>query len=184
MITDNGYSYGYVEHPSTIRRLADFPLDESSCFKTYQEAKDYAENNPIAYNTQIIGIKETGEQYQILNKKLVPLQTSEVNELKGCFGYWSITQLIAGASGSFDMNIVYPILADTYKIFIDEKDISGSINIGEGFVTAPVLFEDKINMQVKLYKDNNEILVLNIIPTFKNDKISCGILTTYTNSIK
>lgn len=184
MITDNGYYYGYVEHPSTIRRLADFPVDESSCFETYQEAKDYAENNPIAYDTQRIGIKETGEQYQVLNKKLVPLQSSGVSELKGCFGYWSITELVAGVSGSYDMNIIYPILATSYKIFIDGKDISGSIGIGKGFVTAPVLFEDNINMQVKIYKDTTEILVLNVIPTFKNNNISCGILTTYTNPIK
>lgn len=179
MITDNGFSYGYVEHPSTIRRLADFPADESSCFKTYAEAKDYAENNPIAYDTQIIGVKETGEVYQILNKELIPLQSSSINEMRYCFGHWGITELISGISCSFSMDIIYPILADSYRIFIDDSDISNSVDIGESFVSAPIIFENSLNMKIKLYRENEEMLVLNSIPMFKNEKISCGILTTY-----
>ena len=87
MISDKGYSYGFVEHPSTIRRQADFPIDESSVFNTYSDAEEYAKNNPIAYDTQIIGIKETGELYQIKDNSLIPLQTSSISELTYCFGY-------------------------------------------------------------------------------------------------
>ena len=70
MLSDNNYSYGVTEQTNTIKRLADFPPDESSVFNTYEEAKKYAETNPIAYETQIIGIKETGDIYQVKNKSL------------------------------------------------------------------------------------------------------------------
>ena len=58
-------------------RLEDFPLDASSVFPTLIEAEDYAQNNPIAYQTQIIGVIETDMVYRIAgDKSLVPIQQS------------------------------------------------------------------------------------------------------------
>ena len=68
MLSDNNYSYGITEQTNSIKRLADFPIDESSVFNTYNEAEEYAKNDLTAYDTQIIGIKESGELYQIKNK--------------------------------------------------------------------------------------------------------------------
>jgi len=46
-------------------RLDEFPLDDSSVFDTLAEAEDYAQNSPIAYHTQIIGIKSKDMAYMI-----------------------------------------------------------------------------------------------------------------------
>lgn len=181
MITENGYLYGYVEHPSTIRRLADFPVDESSVFNTYEEAKIYAETNPIAYETQLIGVKDTHEIYQIKEKKLVPLQSSSINMLKECFGYWAISDLVNGITGRFEMDIPYPIIADQYEVFASGTSISGKVNIGEGFTTAKIMFEEANIIQVKIYNKSIELAKFNAIPIFNNDKLLCGILSTYVD---
>ena len=93
MLSDNNYSYGITEQTNSIKRLADFPIDESSVFNTYNEAEEYAKNDLTAYDTQIIGIKESGELYQIKNKSLVPLQSKSISDLTNCFGRWNITLL-------------------------------------------------------------------------------------------
>jgi surface protein len=41
-----------------FQRLTDSPLDETVVFDTLAEAKDYAANNPTAYNGQIIHVKD------------------------------------------------------------------------------------------------------------------------------
>ena len=46
-------------------RLDDFPLDNSSVFDTLTEAEEYAANSPIAYHTQIIGVREKNMTYMI-----------------------------------------------------------------------------------------------------------------------
>lgn len=181
MITENGYLYGYVEHPSTIRRLADFPIDESSVFDTYEEAKNYAETNPIAYETQLIGVKATHEIYQIKEKKLIPLQSSSISMLKQCFGYWAISDLVNGITGKFEMDIPYPIIADQYEVFANKSSISEKVNIGEGFTTAKIMFEEANVIQIKIYNKNVELATFNAIPIFNNDKLLCGILSTYSD---
>ena len=192
MITDKGYPYGYVEHPCTIRRQADFPVDESSVFNTFSEAEEYVTNNPIAYDTQIIGIKETGDLYQVKDNTLIPLQTSSISEIKYCFGYWTIINLINDISGRFDMDLLYPINADKYQIFIKGTPVSEIQNFDEEFVTAPILFKEKgADMYLILYKSifdtelntyiNKELIKLNIVPTYSNNAIICGMLSAYNS---
>lgn len=192
MITDKGYPYGYVEHPCTIRRQADFPVDESSVFNTFSEAEEYVTNNPIAYDTQIIGIKETGDLYQVKDNTLIPLQTSSISEIKYCFGYWTIINLINDISGRFDMDLLYPINADKYQIFIKDTPVSEIQNFDEEFVTAPILFKEKgADMYLILYKSifdtelntytNKELIKLNIVPTYSNNAIICGMLSAYNS---
>lgn len=188
MLSNNGYTYGYVEHPSTIRRLADFPADESSCFDTLAKAKDYAKNNPIAYDTQIIGVKETQENYQIQNKTLIPLKVSSIEDLYKCFGYWCSTNLIDGTGAKLDFDLVYPLDVDGYKVYIDDNAVSNVLNLSDEFISASSLFENDINMTIKLYKQNelsfDEVLTLYIVPTFKNNNLTCGILTAHKNLLK
>ena len=170
MLSNNGYTYGYVEHPSTIRRLADFPADESSCFDTLAKAKDYAKNNPI------------------LNKTLIPLKVSSIEDLYKCFGYWCSTDLIDGTGAKLDFDLVYPLDVDGYKVYINDNAISDILNLSDEFISAPSLFENDINMTIKLYKQNessfDEILILYIVPTFKNNNLTCGIMTAHKNLLK
>lgn len=55
-------------------RLDDFPLDDSTLFETLAAAKEYAENSPIAYHTQIIGVTDEDKVYMIAeDRSLIPL---------------------------------------------------------------------------------------------------------------
>lgn len=52
----NNIPNNITEYPNSFKRQGAFPLERYSVFSSYAEAKDYAENNKIAYVTQPIGV--------------------------------------------------------------------------------------------------------------------------------
>lgn len=62
-------------------RLDDFPLDDSTLFETLAAAREYAENSPIAYHTQIIGVTDEDKVYMIAeDRSLIPLTGGDGGE--------------------------------------------------------------------------------------------------------
>lgn len=45
-----------TEYPNSFKRQGAFPLERYSLFNSYEEARDYAKNNPIAYIGQIVSV--------------------------------------------------------------------------------------------------------------------------------
>ena len=180
MLSDNNYSYGVTEQTNTIKRLADFPPDESSVFDTYEEAKKYAETNPIAYETQIIGIKETGDIYQVKNKSLIPLQVKSISEIKNCFGHWNVTTLNDSTKGEFNLDIDYPLEIDSYQLFKDDISINSVTDLDDNYIIdISVLNEDNLNIKLCQHVDNvlYEVVRLKMTIVNNNGKIICGMLT-------
>ena len=88
------------------------------------------------------------------------------------------------------MNLLYPLDVDRYQIFINNNPVDNVKKFDEDFITDPILFTDKeSNVSLTLYKniynevtktyDNIEVIKLNVIPTYSNSNITCGILSAY-----
>lgn len=45
-----------TEYPNSFKRQGAFPLERYSLFNSYEEARDYVKNNPIAYIGQIVSV--------------------------------------------------------------------------------------------------------------------------------
>ena len=45
-----------TEYPNSFKRQGVFPLERYSLFNSYEEARDYVKNNPIAYIGQIVSV--------------------------------------------------------------------------------------------------------------------------------
>ena len=71
------------EVPALVQRLVGGPLDKSSVFFSYDDAVEYAKNNPVAYPGQIIAVvPETGDvtTYVIeTNGGLTPIGVAEID---------------------------------------------------------------------------------------------------------
>ena len=71
------------EVPALVQRLVGGPLDKSSVFFSYDDAAEYAKNNPVAYPGQIVAVvPETGEvtTYVIeTNGDLTPIGVAEID---------------------------------------------------------------------------------------------------------
>lgn len=57
----------FMEFPMAFSRQDSFPLDKTSQYGSYTEAKTYAQTSPLAYVGQVLSVVENGEskQYQI-----------------------------------------------------------------------------------------------------------------------
>ena len=179
MLSDNNYSYGITEQTNSIKRLADFPIDESSVFNTYNEAEEYAKNDLTAYDTQIIGIKESGELYQVKNKSLVPLQSKSISDLTNCFGRWNITLLNNSKQAKFNLDIFYPLDVDSYQLFKDDISLNSVTDFDDDCFVDTSIFNEK-NLNIKLCQHANdtlyEVIRLRMSTINNNGKIIYGVL--------
>lgn len=185
-------AFGTTEYPNQFKRQDSFSLDKSSKYKTYAEAKAYAATSPIAFNLQIIGVDENDTLYVLVpsnidgeNYMLVPFDSLFTNYLKYEIGSWALTTRIEGVTAAFNFDIKYPVEATHYRVYINDKDISGQLIIGDTFVTAPVMFEEegaKISVALERIDDSNvttELLKAHAITVHNNSFVTMGILTTF-----
>lgn len=192
-------AYGITEYPNQFKRQGAFSLDKTSKFATLLEAQDYAASSPIAYNLQIIGVDETNLLYVLVPSEIddiqyniLPLDVLSSNHLKYEIGTWALTSRISNnndtqISASFNFDIKYPIVATHYRIFINGNDISGQLNLGTEFVTAPVLFtQDGVDIYMTLERVDSkgitiELLKAKVVKVYNTSLVVMGILTTSEN---
>lgn len=186
-------AYGITEYPNQFKRQDNFSLDKSSKYKTLAEAETYAKTSPIAYGLQIVGVDENNTLYILYpsdnaneNFKLVPFDSIFANYLKYELGSWALTTRIKGVSAVFNFDIKYPIEATHYRIYINDKDVSGQLNIGEEFVTAPIIFQEegaKISLALEKVENNikTELIRGHSYITFSDEYVTMGILSTFEN---
>lgn len=55
-------NYSFMEFPLSIKRQGNFPLDASSVFYSYEDAQEYAVNNPTAVVGQPVTVVDESAQ--------------------------------------------------------------------------------------------------------------------------
>lgn len=184
-------AFGTTEYPNQFKRQDAFSLDKSCKYKTLAEAENYARNNPIAYNLQIIGVDETNSLYVLIpsavsgeNYKLIPFDSLFTNYLKYEIGTWALTTRVEGVTAAFNFDVKFPVEATHYRVYINDQDISGQLIIGDTFVTAPIMFEEEgAKISVALERIDNsvttELIKAHAITVHNNSYVTMGILSTF-----
>lgn len=73
-----------TEYPNSFKRQGAFPLERYSLFNSYEEARNYVKNNPIAYIGQIVSVAiAAGAEHEIVasTKAYIIGVDSELHEL-------------------------------------------------------------------------------------------------------
>jgi hypothetical protein len=83
----------------SFQRLGSFPLDNTCIIDTLQEAKDYAANNPTAYQGQIICVKDARSDEEINSENKSYMNFFYIDYYKNLrslciFSYYPIVALI------------------------------------------------------------------------------------------
>lgn len=90
-------------------------------------------------------------------------------------GTFALTNYVAGVSGGLKVNLDCPVEADSWKVYINGKEITDeNVGINDAFITAPALVEGE--MIIAFFRDGEEILRCSSELTYKNNFIRCGIL--------
>lgn len=73
-----------TEYPNSFKRQGAFPLERYSLFNSYEEARNYVKNNPIAYIGQIVSVAIAADAEQEIvasTKAYIIGVDSELHEL-------------------------------------------------------------------------------------------------------
>lgn len=73
-----------TEYPNSFKRQCAFPLERYSLFNSYEEARDYVKNNPIAYIGQIVSVAisaDTEHSIEASTKAYIIGADEELHEL-------------------------------------------------------------------------------------------------------
>lgn len=165
--------YGITEYPNTFKRQASFSLDSTSTWQSYAEAEEYAATNPTAYELQPLTIKDgdkirfcvlkeapTGSTITIdgviKSRKYMLIDITEyIDKSYNKIGTFSLTNRIDNLTCELLYDVLYPISADAFDVYLDDKNISGMISTGDNFVTAPIIFDgDTIKLYLDFFKFN------------------------------
>ena len=90
-------------------------------------------------------------------------------------GSFAMTDRISGISGSFKVELSYPVDADGWRLYSGDTELTNkAMAFNEAFVTAPVIAEGTLT--VAFFKGETEILRANTEYTIKNSAVRCGFL--------
>lgn len=98
------------------------------------------------------------------------------SETAGGAGRWSLTPYIDGVSAGLKISLLYPIDYTVWRVWLEDKDISGELQPNNSFITAPLIFEDATKVKITLESDGVELLALSLNNVYKNDNIQIGNL--------
>lgn len=113
-----------------------------------------------------------------------------LSELQRKIGTWSLSTRIKGISVELYWELFFPVNVTHWRVLINNKDVTGTLNASDSFVTSPVLFgEDEINLTFVFENlDDNgkpyEVFRALTKSLYKTDKTTIGNLLLITNSTK
>ena len=189
-------SFGITEYPNSFKRQSSFPIDSSTVFNSLDEATIYAESNPIAYEGQIVSVKNNGDvSVYVLKKhnddtknyKLSSL-TSVTDNLNNAIldlnnlinskiGVWSISNKPQSTDAFLDFDILYSLEATAYEVFYNEELVSNKLSLTDEFITNLEKFnKENINITIKFYNDDAESFEVKAEPVYKNKVVIFGSL--------
>lgn len=167
--------YGITEYPNTFKRQASFSLDSTSTWQSYAEAEEYAATNPTAYELQPLTIKDgdkikfcvlkeapTGSTITIdgviKSRKYMLVDVTEyIDMLHNKIGTFSINNSADNVTCELLYDILYPISADAFAVYLNDTNISGIMSTGDSFITTPTTFDgDIINLYLDFFKFNSD----------------------------
>ena len=190
-------NFGITEYPNTFKRQGSFPLDNSSVFKSLNDATEYANSNPIAYEGQIKSVidNDTINVYILkssddvnTNFKLSNISSNELNNtiidmtnlIKSKIGLWTISKN-NGTDAYLDFDILYSMEADSYEVYYNDELVSERLSLTDEFITDLNHFkDDSILITLKFYNndpdDSNNGFVVTAKPLYKNKVVILGDL--------
>lgn len=79
----------------------------------------------------------------------------------------------------FELNDNLDIEYDSYRVLVNDNDISNLVSISDDFVTSPILFEHS-NEKIEIVFENSGEVVMNVYckPIYNEQSETKGILTT------
>ena len=113
-----------------------------------------------------------------------------LSELQRKVGTWSLSTRIEGISVELYWELLFPVNVTHWRVLINNKDVTGTLNASDSFVTSPVLFgDDEINLTFVFENlDDNgkpyEVFRALTKSLYKTDKTTIGNLLLITNSTK
>ena len=118
-------------------------------------------------NACILTLQKTGELY-----KETYGDWEDAVDLSGCvkvsdaantIGKFTVTPVISSVTAKFAAELIYPFEYDGYRIFVNGKEITdGKVAKGEGFVTAPAVF-DGSNVKVQFYANDYCVFATDLV---------------------
>lgn len=177
-----------TEYPNSFKRQGAFPLERYSLFNSYEDALEYATNNPISYYGQIIAVSKNAgtivELYKISRSNESPFNP-ELVRIDECNKYITFTETKLSVSDkeievrddSFQLDSIntlgFYLRASDVKYYTPElsSDTIGVDNItiptlkiksspsGSGFYSNPVYCVIS-EYDIYKYPDNNGLLFI------------------------
>lgn len=90
-------------------------------------------------------------------------------------GSFAVTPYIDGISAAFSVELDFPVIYDTWRIYVEGNDLGGAIAKGEPFVTAPVIFDNE-DIVVELERKNSVVMSVRLVKLNEVGKIKYGKL--------